>query len=81
MFPGFGALIDAVIFALGVAWCVRMAQRFRSDSNQLRTGDDALPKAAIVVMWLVTLGIVAWVFRFVYTILSQIIEGIRMLRS
>ena len=81
MFPGFTDLIDAVIFALGIVWCWHVIRRVRSDVDELRTAEDTAPKVAIIVIWLVTLCIAAWIFRFAYVILSRIIGALRSLNS
>ena len=36
MFPGPGALVQAVLFALGVAWCVFVIRRLPSDLAELK---------------------------------------------
>jgi hypothetical protein len=74
-------MIDAFIFAIGSIWCWQVIRRVRSDVDELRTAEDTAAKVAIIIIWLITLCIAAWILRFAYGTLWRIFDALRALSS
>jgi len=77
MFPGPRALIDAILLALGIWWCLEMFPRWRDDFNKLRQANDWSDRVVVIVLWSIT-GVIAFLCaRFVIAIGRDIVGGIR----
>jgi hypothetical protein len=70
-------LIRAIIFALGIWWCVEMLPRWRDDLGKLGEPDDKADRVVIILLWSIT-GVALYLcIRFGLTIGRNIVDGIR----
>jgi len=75
----FGLVFNAVLFALGVYWCIEVAKRWRSDWDDLRTVEDQTRRVVIVGVWILTAIIALLVVNSAIRLLMSIISGIQSL--
>lgn len=77
MFLSFGLLINAILFAVGAAWCYAVLKRWRSDLEELREVKDNIRKGVIVAIWAATVVIGILVVNFAVGVIGNIASGIR----
>ena len=59
-------VVRAVLLVAGLSWCKEIFGRIGKDAGRLRPSDDTTEKGVIVFLWIVTLGILVLILRFVY---------------
>jgi len=70
-------LIHAVIFALGIWWCMEILPRWRDDIRKLREPDDSADRAVIIILWSITAVVAFLCIRFGLSIGISIVDGVR----
>jgi hypothetical protein len=70
-------LAQAILFALGVWWCVHMTSRLRDDVGKFREPDDQADRPVIIILWIITGLILLVCVRFGLNIGESISHGIR----
>ena len=65
MFLGVGDVLNAILLAAGLWWCIRILGRFGKDVARVRGEADATEKGVIVFIWLITVGVAFLIVRFV----------------
>lgn len=73
MFLSFGDVVNALLLAAGLWWCIKILGRFGRDLARLRGEADATEKGVIIAFWLVTGGILFLIVRFVAGLLKAIL--------
>ncbi len=69
--------LKVALFVAGVIWCKEIFGRWREDVSSLRELKDLVRRGAIVVIWLITLGIIFLMARFVWGIARPLVEMFR----
>ena len=67
----FGVVADAVLFALGLYWCREMARRWRRDLSEFRRARDTSDRAAIGIVWALTVLIAVAMLNAVLALLAR----------
>jgi hypothetical protein len=70
-------LVQAVLLALGIWWCLEMLPRWRDDLRKLRETNDWSERGVLIVLWSITAVIIFLGVRFALTIGGNIVRGIR----
>jgi hypothetical protein len=70
-------LVQAIIFALGIWWCLEVLPRWRDDLAKLREPDDKADRVVIIALWSITGVVIYLCIRFGLTIGRSIVGGIR----
>ncbi len=70
-------LVQAIIFALGIWWCMQILPRWRDDLGKLREPDDKADRVVIIILWSITGVVIYLCIRFGLTIGSNIVGGMR----
>ena len=71
---GYWLIGKLFLFILGAIWCKEVIERFRSDVTEFREAKATGDRAAIGVIWLLTLGIMILMSIFVVSTLVVIIK-------
>ncbi len=77
MILSFGMLFQAVLFAVGIWWCVQMLSRGRDDFRKVRETDDWSDRVVIIILWSITGVVVFLCIRFGLNLAGSIVHGIR----
>jgi hypothetical protein len=77
MFLTPGMLVQAIIFALGIWWCMQILPQWRDDLGKLRDPDDKADRVVIIALWSITAVVFYLCIRFGLTIGESIVGGIR----
>ncbi len=72
-------ILQALLFALGVAWCASMFPRWRDDLERLRPGHDATDRGVTVVLWLFTIAVAGACLWFAFGLAVPIVAFFRNL--
>ena len=80
MFLNFSMLIQAIVFALGIWWCVQILPRWRDDFDKFRQPDDKADRWVIIILWSITAAVLFLCIRFGLNIGTSIVRGIQGLR-
>jgi len=80
MFLNFSMLIQAIVFALGIWWCMEIFPRWRDDIRKFRQPDDRADRWVIIILWSITAGVLFLCIRFGLSIVTSIVRGIQELR-
>ena len=70
-------LVQAILLALGIWWCMEMYPRWRDDLGKLRKPDDRADRAVVIILWSITAVVAFLSLRFGLTIATSIVIGIR----
>jgi len=70
-------LVQAILLALGIWWCMEMFPRWRDDLGKLRKPDDRADRAVVIILWSITAVVAFLCIRFGLTIGGNIVGGIR----
>jgi len=71
-----GVILKAVLLIAGLWWCKEIFVRLPSDINELRESDKKFIKAVILFYWILTVGIIILIGKFVWGLISNIIEAL-----
>lgn len=69
-----GLILDAILVAVGLWWCIKILGRFGRDLARLRGEAEATEKGVIIAFWLVTAGILFLIIRFVAGLVKPILS-------
>jgi len=69
-----GLILDAILVALGLWWCIKILGRFGRDLARVRGEAEATEKGVIIAFWLVTAGILFLIIRFVAGLVKPILS-------
>jgi hypothetical protein len=70
-------LVQAILLALGIWWCMEILPRWRDDLEKLRKPDDRADRAVVIILWSITAVVAFLCIRFGLTIGRNIVGGIR----
>jgi hypothetical protein len=73
--------VYALLFALGIVWCMKIIQRARADWREFRGPGSLGRKIVIVIIWIITLYVAEWILRFAWDIIYRIFSAVRTLLS
>jgi hypothetical protein len=77
MFMGasYWVIFQAILVVFGFWWCKDVVCRLGKDCVELRGEGDLTAKGSIVFFWVLTAGIVMWMYRFLRGLLDSILES------
>jgi hypothetical protein len=67
----FGVVAYAIFIVLGLLWCREMFGRWRSDLDEYRSTTDSKARTILVVLWVATALILAFLINFLVGILRK----------
>jgi hypothetical protein len=76
MFFGW-AIALTVLYVCGVYWCYEVIGRLREDLKELREPDENVRKAAIIIIWFITVAIAVILVISTKIIITRFIEFVR----
>jgi hypothetical protein len=77
MYLSFGMLIQAILLALGIWWCMEILPRWRDDLEKLRKPNDRADRTVVIILWSITALVAFLCIRFGLIIGWNIVRGIR----
>jgi hypothetical protein len=80
--PGslFFTIVEAMLWAGGVWFCIQMLLRFREDLRKLREADEWAERLAIIFLWCLTGVVLLLCVRFAVGIGERIMQGLQSFR-
>jgi len=75
----FGVVVQALLLATGIVWCLEMFSRLREHLQDVRTSDWS-KRIALIILWVLTLFILYYCLRFIYVIGARIWQGLQHFR-
>jgi hypothetical protein len=69
-----GMLVQVVLFAVGIWWCLQMLPRWRIDLKKFQKPDDPSDRAVSVILWSITGLVVLFCIGFALTIAGNIVR-------
>jgi hypothetical protein len=70
-------LVQAILLAVGIWWCIEMFPRWRDDLRRVRETDDWSDRVIVIVLWNITAVILFLCVRFALAVGGNIVRGIR----
>jgi hypothetical protein len=70
-------LVQAVLLAFGIWWCLDMLPRWQDDIVKIRENRESGDRAVTIFLWAVTAVIAALCLRFGLGLIVRIVNGIR----
>ena len=70
-------IAKAVLFVLGVWWCVEMFPRWREDLGKFGPGHDWSDRGVVIALWIATTVIGFGCVRFLLGAVGRIVEVMR----
>ena len=70
-------LVEAILLALGIWWCMEIFPRWRDDLGKLRQPDDRADRPVVIILWSITAVVAFLCIRFALALARNIVGGIR----
>jgi hypothetical protein len=78
MMIGYGHLIQAALFALGVYWCKEILGRFPQDLKDFKSPKDESVRPVILLYWALTGLAVFFIISFVFMLIRMVRSGLML---
>jgi hypothetical protein len=67
-------ILKATLFVLGLWWCKEIVERFPNDIAELKRPNELVHKIVIGFFWLLTIGIVFLLVRFILRLIDTVVQ-------